>query len=71
MVLDQLASDPRLSIPRLGLACTGFVNNTALGATVYEAASSREWLAQAGFADIETTRFRSVPGTGLLEAQRP
>lgn len=69
VVLDQFASDPRLSIPRLGLAFTGFVYNTALGATVYEADSIRDWLRDAGFGALETERFWSVPGTGLIEAR--
>ncbi len=71
VLLDQFASESRLTIPRIGLAFTGFVYNTALGATVYEAASLREWLHDAGFTGLESTKFRSVPGTGLIEARRP
>jgi SAM-dependent methyltransferase len=70
VVLDQFASDARLPIPRLGLAFTGFVYNTVLGATVYEAAALREWLHDAGFGHTETTQFRSFPGTGVIEARR-
>ena len=71
MVLDQFAGRSRLAVPRLGLAFVAFVYNTALGATVYEPAQLREWLAGAGFEDVSTTRFRTVPGVGLLEARRP
>lgn len=71
VVLDQFASDARLTIPRIGLAFTGFVYNTALGATVYEASTLQQWLREVGFVPLDTTRFRRVPGTGLIEAERP
>lgn len=71
VVLDQFAGSSRLAVPRLGLAFVGFVYNTALGATVYEASQLREWLERTGFADASTTRFRSLPGIGLIEARRP
>ncbi|MFB6311770.1 MAG: cyclopropane-fatty-acyl-phospholipid synthase family protein, partial [Salinirussus sp.] len=68
VVLDQFAGEGRFSIQRLGLAFTGFVYNTALGGTVYEADALEQWLLEAGFESVSTTRFRSVPGTGVLEA---
>lgn len=70
VVLDQFAGSSRLPIARLGLAFTGFVYATTLGATVYEADAIGEWLRASGFADVSTHSFRTVPGTGVVTGRR-
>lgn len=71
IVLDQFAASSRLPVARTGLAFTGFVYATALGATVYDADAIAEWVRDAGFTDVSTTTFRTLPGIGVLEARRP
>jgi SAM-dependent methyltransferase len=68
VVLDQFEGQSRLSMARAGLELARLVYETALNGTVYEVDQYREWLRDAGFTDVSVTRFRTMPGIGLLEA---
>lgn len=68
VVLDQFEGRSRLAMAGAGLELARLVYATALDGAVYEAEQYRTWLRDAGFTDVSVTRFRTMPGIGLLEA---